>query len=565
MDQSRFNQLKSLQENIDWKAREERHAFLRRVAELIANWEDDLPNLRHIFRPAEIELLLVDAVNCFSNDSQDPEKTFIDFVVRCGYVDEPGEVECREGVRPSLGRVTALHLLFELYWDLLNDDWLCDGLDEICFNLLKIYDRYDIDYVEEATGVTHFHVACRCLLASDDDQLRIVAKFLELGQDPNHVVRKTGYAPLHLALQRNNVEAMLLLLRAGADPNSVTWKQEDTPLHIMGKLGVSSAVAEKFFRACDESNRLVRIDALNHKNCTPLVEALIYDNEEVAALLLRRGADPNFFNNEFGITPLHVICLRDNWDKAARILFKICDELNLPLQVNARDNNGKTPLEVAMVNVRPDTVEMLLDHGADLPEGLFSTVIDPKMFYHSLKICGMKTASGVLAIAELFEGKGYNFSQNDALTIMKFFAEFGLFEKSVVAKKKFFYDDEEFKSKAKEIKVNSNLSLYDLVQLRPEEEEKLLTYQDYFRFASTVQLWRISTEFTEACILHVCEKMSRGFFRRWALYPFYELIHKRLPTECSEVILEKLSNQDLFNICLAAKHARSSLAALGPY
>ncbi|CAB0041185.1 unnamed protein product [Trichogramma brassicae] len=561
MDQSRFNQLKSLRENIVWKVEEQRLAFLRRVVALIEDWEDDLPNLRHIFQPAEIELLLVDAVNYFSYDRNGhPGRTFVDFVARSGYVDEPAKVKGRSGVRPSLRRTTPLHHLFELHWNLKREHWFhgLGGLDWLCFKLLKIYDRYDVNYVDAKTGVTHFHVACCCLLASDDDQLRIIRRFLELGQNPNRVVRETGYSPLHLALQRNNGEAALLLLRAGARPNVAT-KYGDTPLHIMSQKGdPGAAVAETFFRACDESNRLVRIEARNRDGNRPLAEALLHQNVQMAALLLRRGANPNSVNG-FGNTPLH-ICARGHIAgvrrrlkiESAVTLFKICDELNLALRVNARNDEDKTPLEVAIANLLSDTVDVLLDHGADLYKGLFSTVIDPKMICHSLAISVMKAASGFLIVAERLEAKGYDFSRNDALTIMKCFAELGLFEKFTVVKKKKFYDDEKFTSQAKKIIVNSSLSLYELIHLRSEEEEKLLTYQDYFRFASSLNLWKLSTEFHDACVLHVCEKMSRGFFRRWALDPFHELIHKRLPLECCEMILETLNNQDLYNICLAA-------------
>ncbi|CAB0038936.1 unnamed protein product [Trichogramma brassicae] len=49
----------------------------------------------------------------------------------------------------------------------------------------------------------------------------------------------------------------------------------------------------------------------------------------------------------------------------------------------------------------------------------------------------------------------------------------------------------------------------------------------------------------------LCERVSRTFFRDWALDPFLELIHYRLPIECCEMVIEELRNQDLYNVCLA--------------
>uniref|UniRef100_A0ABD2WIW7 Uncharacterized protein n=1 Tax=Trichogramma kaykai TaxID=54128 RepID=A0ABD2WIW7_9HYME len=154
--------------------------------------------------------------------------------------------------------------------------------------------------------------------------------------------------------------------------SNLATRNGDTTLHIVSWSSVPGAgLAETFFRACDESNRLVRVDARNSSGDTPLLRALLRDNEELAALLLRRGADPNLVVDEFGDTTLHLICARDIWDRSARMLFKICDESNQSLRVNARNKQGKTPLQLAVAKLLPDTVEVLLDHGADLPNGLF--------------------------------------------------------------------------------------------------------------------------------------------------------------------------------------------------
>ncbi|KAL7305462.1 hypothetical protein TKK_0002201 [Trichogramma kaykai] len=63
---------------------------------------------------------------------------------------------------------------------------------------------------------------------------------------------------------------------------------------------------------------------------------------------------------------------------------------------------------------------------------------------------------------------------------------------------------------------------------------------------------KLTEEHKEACYLHLCEKLWRQFFRRWALDPFMKLIHYRLPILCCDMVVEELMNKDLYHICLAA-------------
>ncbi|CAB0042558.1 unnamed protein product, partial [Trichogramma brassicae] len=58
--------------------------------------------------------------------------------------------------------------------------------------------------------------------------------------------------------------------------------------------------------------------------------------------------------------------------------------------------------------------------------------------------------SGALAVVEKIENRGYQLKRSDALTIMKCFADFELFEKSSDLEKSW-YDDEKFITRAKEI------------------------------------------------------------------------------------------------------------------
>uniref|UniRef100_A0ABD2XJM7 Uncharacterized protein n=1 Tax=Trichogramma kaykai TaxID=54128 RepID=A0ABD2XJM7_9HYME len=399
-------------------------------------------------------------------------------------------------------------------------------------------------------GLVPLHVDCETY-SSDTDLLRML---LELPKDECLAKQleardNRGNTPLLLALKnRNNKKEVLeLLLTRGADPNSASSNDGSTPLQVICEISADDGLLERFFEICDEIHKTVLIDAFNDRGETPLNPALLNHNEKNAELLLRRGANVNLVNSE-GSTLLHAICNKDRDDKSAKILFKICHDIHRTVQVNAEDNDGNTPLQLAVANLLPNTVDVLLNHGADLSKCRFPTIIDPKWSYGSENGL-LRVASGALAVAEHLETRGYDFSRSDALTIMKFFAKHDLFEKSSDLIKCWCYN-KTFAKEAKRTMINSNLSLYDLVQLRPEEEEKLLTYMDYFTFAGHGMRPFTSVHY-KICFLHMYEKLSRGFFRRWALGPFRELIHERLPLECCDMVLENLNNRDLGNICLA--------------
>ncbi|XP_014227422.1 ankyrin repeat and SOCS box protein 14-like [Trichogramma pretiosum] len=332
-----------------------------------------------------------------------------------------------------------------------------------------------------------------------------------------------GNTPLLLALKNpvDKKETVESLLKRGADPNAAMRNDGSTPLQVICDRFEDDGLLERFFEICEEINKTVLVDAFN-------------DRGETAE----------------GSTLLHVICNKNRDDKSAKILFKICDDIHRTVQVDAEDNDGNTALQLAVANILPNTVDVLLNHGADLSKCRFPTIIDPKWSYFGNNGL-LRAASGALAVAEHLETRGYDFSRSDALTIMQFFAKHGLFEKSSDLIR-YGCNNKTFAKEVKKIKINSSLSLYDLIQLRPEEEEKLLTYMDYFIFASRgIGPYYRSNYTTFNVFLHMYEKLSRGFFRRWALGPFRELIHERLPLECCEMVLENLNNRDLGNICAA--------------
>ncbi|CAB0044101.1 unnamed protein product [Trichogramma brassicae] len=405
-----------------------------------------------------------------------------------------------------------------------------------------------MNYTDEF-GLTHFHVAC--MTGCKD----LVEKFLELGQvDPNCCGYATGDSPLHLALLHGRDEVTELLMRSGANPRS-TNQNGLTPLHMACKRNLDDKLLEIFFRLSDELDYTLQVDAVDKLGCTPLHYAVEGRYKSVRALLTR-GADPTLVNKE-GLTPLHIICQRKHYDNLVKLFFEICDKKHHLVQVNARDKFDRTPLHYAVANLLPHAIDELFNRGADLSDFVFPTEAhfaeklklakDEKFFNFKLRL-----ASAALAVAERLEKNGYELDQSDAMTIVKLFTKYGLFEKSSNLEKSW-YDGEKFKSQAKEIMIITDLSLYDLIQLRPEEAEKRLALTDYFKLAHSYGLLhKLPRKSIEASVLHLCEILSRRFFRRWSLYPLLELIHYRLPILCCHMIIDQLMSEDLYHICVAA-------------
>ncbi|XP_023315959.1 ankyrin-1-like [Trichogramma pretiosum] len=239
-------------------------------------------------------------------------------------------------------------------------------------------------------------------------------------------------------------------------------------------------VVEKFLQLGQDPN--IRVPETGN---SPLHLAVYRGYKETFELLLRNGANLNSANMD-GSTPLHMICEKKHRFDLLENLFKISNDRHQPVQVDARNNLGRTPLQLAVANLLPHVVDVLLQHGADLSnfsfpnESYFARNVDSQLDDNFFKL---ELASGALASVERLEERGYQLDQNDALTIMKFFAKYELFESADLDKR--WYDNEEFARLAKNKTIRHNLSLYNLIQLRPKEEDKLLSYLDYFRFAQS--------------------------------------------------------------------------------
>jgi len=121
--------------------------------------------------------------------------------------------------------------------------------------------------------------------AAATGRLEVLRAHVESGRDALTARTPEGFTPLHLAAFFGGGAAVRLLLAAGMDADG----DQDNPARVRP---LHSAVA-----ACDHDAARALLEAGADPNCaqqggfTPLLAAAHHDDAEMAALLLRHGAD----------------------------------------------------------------------------------------------------------------------------------------------------------------------------------------------------------------------------------------------------------------------------------
>ncbi|KAL7304528.1 hypothetical protein TKK_0003314 [Trichogramma kaykai] len=108
-DEKFLNKLKIWREKVDWKIETQRYQFLLKLYPLIRRWwRQKLPDLRDIFRPEEIEWIIVEELHRVDDSDLLVGELipFVDFVNKTGYKDIP---EVDENGQPLSRRTTPVH------------------------------------------------------------------------------------------------------------------------------------------------------------------------------------------------------------------------------------------------------------------------------------------------------------------------------------------------------------------------------------------------------------------------------------------------------------------------
>ncbi|KAL2136013.1 hypothetical protein VTI74DRAFT_5900 [Chaetomium olivicolor] len=199
----------------------------------------------------------------------------------------------------------------------------------------------------------------------------IVRLFLDSGADL-HLLGHSGKMPLLEAIRHGKESIVKLLVERGAEINPKPYSGI-TPLLILleSDIDFDDGVRERIARFLLEKGD--KADLKNANAWKPLSLAVRYGYEDVAKLLLEKGAGVNS-KDEFGRTPLAQLTLSVykfqscEWDllpvpdgrreHIARLL------LEKGAEIEVEDQDGQTPLMLAAKGGSADVVRVLLEKGA---------------------------------------------------------------------------------------------------------------------------------------------------------------------------------------------------------
>ena len=176
-------------------------------------------------------------------------------------------------------------------------------------------------------------------LAAITGDIEAVKQYLDAGGDVN-AKNKVTTTPLYWAAHDGQKEIVELLIANGADVN------------------LRSGMVVKTKDGSDGEQMVQKIA----NDRTPLDMAIFREHNEIAELLIAKGADVNARDDD-GFTPLHIAAYEGHKEIAELLIAEGAD-------VNAKDDDGDTPLDYAHRRVYTEVAALLRKHGGKTGEEL---------------------------------------------------------------------------------------------------------------------------------------------------------------------------------------------------
>ena len=215
------------------------------------------------------------------------------------------------------------------------------------------------------------------LTATQNRNYRLAALLLDRGANPN-LQNKGGWSPLYIATDNRNIEMgdyptpradmdhleyIKLLLARGANPNIRVCGVRSNP--------AGTSDAQRCVGDSTETRTNFTMQWLFEDGATPFIRAAQSSDTDLMKVLLAAGADPKI-RTAHDVTALAVAAgiawvegVTFEWSRAKNVeTVKML--LDLGLNPNQQDDEGRAALHGAAHKGRNEVVQMLVDAGADM-------------------------------------------------------------------------------------------------------------------------------------------------------------------------------------------------------
>eukprot|EP00947_MAST-08B_sp_MAST-8B-sp1_P005572 g5572.t1 len=194
------------------------------------------------------------------------------------------------------------------------------------------------------------------IVAAENGHEKAVTLLLAAGADKDKVASIGGFTALAVAAQYGRVKVVEALSKAGADKNKVD-NDGYSPLHHAASGGYPKVIAILMKGGAEVDGRLE-----TELGYTPLIIAVITDDEAKVAQLLEAGADTGTETTHGDLFALCVAAKLGNIKMVAKLLDAGADK-------NQAESHGLTALHAAAREGHTEVVAKLIAVGADMEKG----------------------------------------------------------------------------------------------------------------------------------------------------------------------------------------------------